>query len=298
MYFLHKAAFACAFCCPLWALGQIPDAEIPLPQTDAACIVLKIRYDFPWKPGGVAPNLDTVGLFIVGDGGLLRIAYFSHAGYCQGEETFQYNKNNRLICKTGYRSVSLHSPLARERNHQHELSFSKTWSYHKGKVSSLRYCVGPKLVPAEITQYEYDDEGRLSTENNSYPQQSEIVFPTYYDEVEYSYDQDSVTRLCYRQGILKDSSTYYAHRNPKGQMLERWEPAAGAAFTHEWFQYDSLERLSIYRCQKDYSPLRRDGSIAYPDRIERSYDERGRLVAERFFAREIKRWAFQYIYIE
>lgn len=297
MDFASKVILTCAMCSPLCAHGQLPESEIPLPQTDGPCIVIKLRYDFPWKPGGEAPTLDTVGVFVVGDDGRLRIAYFSHAGNCKGEEAFQY-KNGRLLSKTGYRSVSLHSPLALERNHQHELSFEKVWSYRHGKVSGLKYYVGPKLVPAEVTQYEYDEDGRLSSESNTFPLQTEMVFPTHYDEVDYSYDEDSVTRLSYEQGILKDSTTFYARHDTTGHLLERWEPFPNKAFRHEWFQYDSLGRLSVYRCQKEYTPLRRDGSIAYPDRIERVYDDRGRLVAERFFAREIKRWAFQYVYIE
>jgi hypothetical protein len=294
----HKAAFLATLCCPLLAHGQSPQDELPLPRTDGACIVIKVRYDFMWKPGGAEPERDTVGVFLVGDDGRVHTAYFCHAGRCTGKESYQY-QDGMLVRKTGYTSLSLHSPFARSAQHRHRLAFEKTWRYRDGKKVSMKCSAGPDRTPTLETSYHYDRQGRLVSEHNSYPPQSAVQYPTHYDEVSYAYEGDSVFRECFEGGELRDSSRWLARLDAQQRLIERAERSAdGSHFTHERFQYDSLGHLRVFICMRDISPLREDGSVAYPDRIERVFDERGRLISERFFAREIKRWEFQYTYIE
>jgi hypothetical protein len=294
----HKAALLATLCCPLLAHGQSPQEELPLPPVDGACLVIKVRYEFPWKPGGADPRLDTVGVFLVGDDGLVRTAYFCHAGRCTGKESYSY-KNGLLQRKSGYTSISLHSPFARSAQHRHRLAFEKTWSYRDGKIAGMTCSAGPDRTPTLETHYNYDSQGRLISEHNTYPPQSAVQFPTHYDKVSYTYAGDSVFKECLEGGRLRDSSRWLARVDAQHRPIERAEPLEGGRhFKRERFIYDSLGRLRVFKCTRDTSPLREDGSIAYPDRIERDFDERGRLISERFFAREIKRWAFQYAYIE
>lgn len=294
----RKAALLASLCCPLLAHGQMPTAELPLPRTDGPCLVLKIRYDFPWKPGGLAPATDTVGVFLAGPDGLLRTAYFCHAGVCTGKETYQY-EGGLLVRKTGYTSISIHPPFARSAQHRHRLAFEKKWRYRDGKLISMESSAGPDRTPTLATTYAYDVQGRLTEEHSKYFPQSIVQFSTRYDEVSYDYDGDSVRRMSFEHGLLRDSANYLARLDSARRLRERWEILPGGKhFRHEHFQYDTAGRLCVYQCSRERSPLRSDGSVDYADRIERSYDERGRLVDQRFFAREIKRWEFRYVYQE
>ncbi len=283
---------------PLSVQAQSLKPELPLPRTDGACIVIKVRYDFPWKPGGEVPLADTVGVLMVADDGYVRSEFLAHGGYCLGKNEYEV-KDGVVLRKTGYKAAGHHSPFAKPSKHIHQLAFEETWTYKDGRPASLFCTAGIDRTPTLKSEYEYDADGRVSEEHNQFPPQGLIAYPHHYDEVDYSYDGDSVTRLSYEGGVLKDSITYLERHDSAGRLTERWEIGPrGKRFERERYQYDSSGRWVVYTQQRDHSPLRRHGKVLYADREERSYDERGRLVSERFFARELKRWEYRYFYLE
>jgi hypothetical protein len=182
--------------------------------------------------------------------------------------------------------------------HSHRLVSEDSWEYRDGRVSLERHTVGPRKTLTREVRYEYDRQGRVAAEYHEYPRQSMIYYPVQYDEVLYHYTGDSVCRMGYEQGRLRDSLVYVERRDRAGLITESMQVSPDEMhFERELRQYDSSGRITVLASFSDEPAVKDDGTVLRAERVEYSYDDQGRPDEVRCYARYIKRWAFKYYYI-
>src|SRR5205823_6472941 len=148
--------------------------------------------------------------------------------------------------------------------HSHRLVSEDSWAYADGKVSFGRHFVGPAKTLTREIQYAYDEEGRVDEEHHYYPKQSFLYYPTQYDYVLYQYAGDSVYKLAYQNGRLRDSSAYVERRNSAGQITEMQQVSKdGRHYERELKHYDSSGRISVYESFSDRPSVQPDGTVLW-----------------------------------
>jgi hypothetical protein len=286
-------------CSPTLLYAQGQANRSPLPQLKDVSMVLKVRHSFTYPRPVAGERLrDTQAVFLVSPDGLTRVCYRSTSGNCIGKELYQY-KDGALVRRTNFNTLDQHMPFAPPEMHSHRQMSEETWTYADGKVNGFRETVGPGKTLARALRYRFDGKGRVLAEYSVYPRQSLLYYSRRYDSVTYRYAGDSVYKTAYKSGIVTDSTGYVERHNSAGLVSEViYAEQGGKGQEREVYRYDSSNRLSIYEYYSTKPVLDNKGQVLHADRIEYSYDEKGRLEEERYFARGLKRWAYRYNYLK
>ena len=241
---------------------------------------------------------DTTSFFLVDETGHVQAQYFCNEGSCDGKVTYQY-KDGHLTRVSRYGSPDRHPLFSAHAAYNHPLISEDIWTYKAGKVFSTLHTAGPLRTPTREVRYAYDREGRVTAEYNTYPRQSLVYYPTHYDAVVYEYNDDSVYKEQYENGILRDSLAYVARYNKSGQLTEQWQISKdGKHYERELRRYDSSGRITEFQYLSDRPAVKPDGTVLRADRVEYTYDALGRPDEVRYFARGIKRWSYKYDYLK
>jgi hypothetical protein len=296
--FIPRATMILLASFPLVVRAQSADNELPLPRLKDVSVVVKVRHDFtPHKPGTNIRVRDTQSVFLIGPDGYAYTQYFCSAGNCLRKEAYEYQQG-QLTRKRSFGTIDRHSPFAASSAHSHQPVSEDIWTYRGGKLISAKNMAGPASTPTRTARYSYDGHGRITAVYYTYPPQRIVYYPAPDDAVRYCYSGDSVCRLRYKNGALRDSSAYIERRNKAGLVTERWQVSRDEAhFEKERYLYDSSNRITGYEYTSDAPVLKKDGTVLHADRIEYTYDAEGRPDEVCYFARGIKRWAFQYNYV-
>lgn len=280
-----RIATTLLLCFPMLVYAQYMDGQWPLPKLKDVSMVVKVRHNFTYPLPTLAGHLrDTEAVFLVSPDGLTRICYRCSSGSCVGKELYEY-KDGLLLRRTSFSTLDQHTPFAPAALHSHRQASEETWIYENGKLSCSKEITGPTRTLAKELRYHYDAGGRLMVERRIYPKQCLLYYTRRYDSISYHYAGDSVFKNAYKNETIVDIAVYIERHNPAGLIAEVISLSQNREVQdRELFHYDTSNRLSVYECLSTAPVLDGKGHVLRADRIEYSYDEKGRLEEERYFA--------------
>ena len=283
---------------PIVLMAQSAGNELPLPLVKGAGMVVRTYFSFmPPTDGSTRFDKDTESLYIIARDGLAATRYIAEGGRCVGMERYRYSEG-KLVHRAYFKSLSKHGLFAPPGAHNHRLVREDSFEYAGGKLVKERHFAGVDKVLTREIRNEYDRNGRMYASYYEYPKQSLVYYPNPYDAVEFRYSGDSVYRFGYRQGRICDSSTFLERLNAKGLLVEKCSFSTdGKQVERALRRYDSADRVIELESISSSPAVAPDGTILRADRVEYTYDEKGRPDETRYFARGLKRWIYKYGYL-
>jgi len=294
-----KVAVILLFCAPMYVAAQSASNELPLPPAKGVSMVVKMYYSFmPPQAGRTGFDKDTESVYLIAPDGYAYTRYICEGGLCAGKETYEYSEG-KLIHRSYFNALDRHTLFVPPTAHSHRLVCEDSWEYEGGKVAVERHFAGVERTLTREIRYEYDSRGRVEAAYYEFPKQSLIYYPRAFESMQYRYSGDSVYRLAYRSGQVCDSMTYLERYDSKGLLREKSGVSAdGLHFERALRRYDSSNRVLEYESLSNRPAVAPDGTVLRADRVEYTYDEKGRQDELRYFARGLKRWVYKYGYLK